>query len=262
MAAETALVPLERIEGLILLIRGQKVIVDKDLAALYGVTTGNLNKAVSRNLARFPDDFTFRLTRQELENLKFQFGTSSWGGTRKLPRAFTEQGVAMLSQRPAQPACRPGQHSDHADLRQAAPHAGDPHGAVPQAGRPRAQVRQAIQGRLRCHPRADDATSPEAKAADRVRVEGEGLMRIADGWIKATLGELIEVKHGFAFKGQYFRDEPPGAAFRDGFEDSELGRTPRGWSVGNLGGVATTIAHQLADLSQRNPVVPGRQDRG
>lgn len=97
MAGETALVPLERIEGLILLIRGQKVILDKDLAALYGATTGNLNKAVSRNIARFPDDFMFRLTRQEFEDLKFQFGTSSWGGTRKLPGAFTEQGVAMLS---------------------------------------------------------------------------------------------------------------------------------------------------------------------
>ena len=91
------LIPNERIEKCILLLRGQKVILDKDLAVLYGVSTKNLNKAVSRNLDRFPDDFMFQLNLQEVINLKFQFGTSSWGGTRKLPRAFTEQGVAMLS---------------------------------------------------------------------------------------------------------------------------------------------------------------------
>ena len=91
------LIPNERIEKCILLLRGQKVILDKDLAVLYGVSTKNLNKAVSRNLDRFPDDFMFQLNLQEVINLKFQFGTSSWGGTRKLPKAFTEQGVAMLS---------------------------------------------------------------------------------------------------------------------------------------------------------------------
>jgi len=79
------------------LIRGQKVILDKDLAALYGVQTRDLNKAVGRNLDRFPDDFLFRLTPAEFAELKFHFGTSSWGGTRKLPMAFTELGVAMLS---------------------------------------------------------------------------------------------------------------------------------------------------------------------
>lgn len=93
----TSVAPAERIERSILLIRGEKVILDKDLAALYCVTTGNLNKAVSRNLNRFPSDFMFRLTQQELSNLIFQFGTSSWGGVRRPPRAFTEQGVAMLS---------------------------------------------------------------------------------------------------------------------------------------------------------------------
>jgi hypothetical protein len=71
--------------------------LDKDLAELYGVTTGNLNKAVNRNAARFPDDFMFQVTKEEKDNLIFQFGTSSWGGRRKLPYAFTEQGVAMLS---------------------------------------------------------------------------------------------------------------------------------------------------------------------
>ena len=91
------LIPQEIIERRILLIRGHKVILDKELAVLYGVTTGNLNKAVSRNLDRFPDDFMFQLTKEEFKNLIFHFGTSSWGGTRKMPRAFTEQGVAMLS---------------------------------------------------------------------------------------------------------------------------------------------------------------------
>jgi hypothetical protein len=71
--------------------------LDRDLAKLYGVTTGNLNKAVSRNFGRFPDDFMFILTKEEMNNLMFQNGISSWGGTRKLPRAFTEQGVSMLS---------------------------------------------------------------------------------------------------------------------------------------------------------------------
>ncbi len=81
----------------ILYVRGHKVMLDRDLAQLYGVLTKNLNKAVTRNLDRFPEDFMFQLTRVEFENLKFHFGTSSWGGARKLPRAFTEQGVAMLS---------------------------------------------------------------------------------------------------------------------------------------------------------------------
>ncbi len=71
--------------------------LDKDLAKLYDVTTGNLNKAVKRNIKRFPEDFMFQMAEPDFENLIFQKGTSSWGGTRKLPYAFTEQGVAMLS---------------------------------------------------------------------------------------------------------------------------------------------------------------------
>ncbi len=82
-------------------LRGQRVMLDFDLAALYQVTTGNLNKAVKRNIKRFPSDFMFQLTKEEFEKMKsdliFQNGTSSWGGTRKLPYAFTEQGLAMLS---------------------------------------------------------------------------------------------------------------------------------------------------------------------
>ena len=87
---------LQIIQNKIFEIRGLKVILDKDLALMYEVTTGNLNKAVKRNADRFPDDFMFQLTNEEFD-LIFQDGTSSWGGTRKLPYAFTEHGVAMLA---------------------------------------------------------------------------------------------------------------------------------------------------------------------
>jgi hypothetical protein len=87
----------ERIERAILLLRGHKVILDADLAGLYEVQTKVLKRAVKRNLARFPDDFMFELNDRELENLRYQFGTSRWGGRRYRPYAFTEQGVAMLS---------------------------------------------------------------------------------------------------------------------------------------------------------------------
>ena len=89
------------IENKIYEIRGQKVMLDFDLAEMYGVETKALNQAVRRNSERFPEDFMFRLTNEEsnlLEiSLRFQNGTSSWGGTRYAPFAFTEQGVAMLS---------------------------------------------------------------------------------------------------------------------------------------------------------------------
>ena len=105
------LIPIESIEQKIFVLRGFRVMLDKDLAQLYGVETRNLNKAVSRNLARFPADFMFQLTQKEFENLMFQSGTSSsrpenlksqiatssWGGTRKLPYAFTEHGAVMLA---------------------------------------------------------------------------------------------------------------------------------------------------------------------
>ena len=87
---------LEVIQNRIYEIRGYKVILDKDLAELYEVTTSNLNKAVKRNLDRFPEDFMFQLNNKEFD-LIFQNGTSSWGGTRKLPYAFTEHGIAMLA---------------------------------------------------------------------------------------------------------------------------------------------------------------------
>lgn len=87
----------ERIVEAILWLRGQKVMLDVDLAWLYGVETGALNRAVKRNLDRFPEDFMFVLTDEEFRNLRCQFGISRWGGRRHAPRAFTEQGVAMLS---------------------------------------------------------------------------------------------------------------------------------------------------------------------
>src|SRR5436309_1918012 len=92
------IIPIERVVQSIRWIRGQKVLLDSDLALLYGVTTGNLNKAVKRNADRFPYDFMFQLKPEELTNLKFQFGISSWGGRRRSrPYVFTEQGIAMLS---------------------------------------------------------------------------------------------------------------------------------------------------------------------
>jgi hypothetical protein len=90
-------IPIERIARAILVIRREKVMLDSDLAALYGVTTENLNKAAKRNAKRFPTDFMFQLDAAEVANLKFQFGISSWGGRRRLPYALTEQGVTILS---------------------------------------------------------------------------------------------------------------------------------------------------------------------
>lgn len=88
---------LTTIQSRIYEIRGQRVMLDRDLAELYQVTTSALNQAVKRNNKRFPPDFMFQLTNQEFANLKSQIVTSSWGGVRKMPYAFTEQGVAMLS---------------------------------------------------------------------------------------------------------------------------------------------------------------------
>ena len=85
------------VESLIRVIRGQQVMLDRDLAELYGVETRRLNEQVKRNIERFPEDFMFQLTSNEFDNLKSQIAISSWGGVRKLPYAFTEQGVAMLS---------------------------------------------------------------------------------------------------------------------------------------------------------------------
>ena len=103
----TTLVPSDRVSLVILTVRGQNVMLDVDLARLYGVPTKALNRAVKRNGERFPQDFMFQLTKEEAEDLRSQNGTSSsrsqpgissrWGGRRYLPYVFTEQGVAMLS---------------------------------------------------------------------------------------------------------------------------------------------------------------------
>lgn len=110
--SRSAVVPAELIQQRILVLRGKRVLLDADLARFYNVATRDLNKAVARNLERFPDDFAFYLTPEEAENLMFQSGTSNdqtassqklketakrRGGTRKPPRVFTEQGVAMLA---------------------------------------------------------------------------------------------------------------------------------------------------------------------
>ena len=94
------MIPVEGVKGKIYLIRGQKVLLDADLAEMYGVETANLNKAVKRNIGRFPQDFMFQLTAEEAGSLRFQIGISKpqgRGGRRYLPYVFTEQGVAMLS---------------------------------------------------------------------------------------------------------------------------------------------------------------------
>ena len=117
-----SLIPAEQIEHSIVLIRGQRVMLDRELAALYGVPTMVLNQAVRRNIARFPDDFMFQLTKEELENWKSQFVTSNSAARmslRKLPLAFTTRHRHAF-QRVEQRASHCGQHRDHADVRAAA----------------------------------------------------------------------------------------------------------------------------------------------
>lgn len=91
------LVPRDEIERLIYVVRGHRVILDSDLAKIYGVPTARLNEQVKRNAKRFPQDFMFRLTPQEFQNLISQFATSSWGGRRKLPYVYTEHGAVMAA---------------------------------------------------------------------------------------------------------------------------------------------------------------------
>lgn len=92
-----ALIPQATIQNKIFFLRGKKIMLDRDLAELYGVETKQLTRQVRRNRSRFPADFLLVLTRQEVANLKRHFGTSRWGGTRKLPFAFTDYGILMLS---------------------------------------------------------------------------------------------------------------------------------------------------------------------
>jgi hypothetical protein len=97
MLSENAVIPVERIEKAIFMIRGQKVMLSTHSADLYDVAPKVLMQSVRRNLDRFPEDFMFQLTEVESDDLRSHSGTSSWGGTRYMPMAFMEQGVAMLS---------------------------------------------------------------------------------------------------------------------------------------------------------------------
>jgi hypothetical protein len=100
---KTVSVPIGKITGKIYLIRGRNVMLDRDLAELYGVETKVLKQAVKRNIERFPNDFMFELTKAEFDDLRSQIVTSSWGGPRYLPMAFTEQGVSMFTPLNAEP---------------------------------------------------------------------------------------------------------------------------------------------------------------
>jgi hypothetical protein len=97
MKKQVTIISVDNVINMIFLIRGQKVMIDKDLASLYGVETKQLKRAVRRNADRFPDDFMFMITIKELDSLRCQNDTSRWGGVRYSPMVFTEQGVAMLS---------------------------------------------------------------------------------------------------------------------------------------------------------------------
>ena len=101
------IVPIEIITGKIFLIRDQKVMLDRDLAELYGVETKVLKQAVRRNIDRFPKDFMFELTKTEFANLRSQIVTSSWGGSRYSPMAFTEQGEDQRKPKRIIFLCRP-----------------------------------------------------------------------------------------------------------------------------------------------------------
>ena len=97
MENTTGLLTVESIRNCVYMMRGQQVMLDSDLADIYGYELKAMNQQVKRNIERFPEDFMFQLTKEEFENLKSQFVTSSWGGIRKLPYAFTEQGIYMLA---------------------------------------------------------------------------------------------------------------------------------------------------------------------
>jgi hypothetical protein len=129
-------VPAERIEGQIVALRGKRVMLDRDLANLYGVTTSNLNKAVQRNRERFPGDFMFQLTAGETESLIFQSGISKKrGGSRHFPHAFTQEGIAMLSSVLRSKRGGAGEYRHHAGVHQTAGNAGSQHGIGPKIWR-------------------------------------------------------------------------------------------------------------------------------
>ena len=141
MTVKQSIVPSERIERSILLIRGEKVMLDSDLAELYGVETKVLVQAVKRNIERFPADFMFQLTKKEFNDLRSQSVTSSqWGGRRYPPFAFTEQGGGYALQRPQEQEGGKGQRRDHAGFCTSAPDALHSCGSGPKAGQSRKEV--------------------------------------------------------------------------------------------------------------------------
>jgi hypothetical protein len=183
---KTALVPTERIDRTILAFRGHRIMLDEDLANLYGVEVKALNQAVKRNLERFPADFMFQLTKKETEILRSQSVTSSsWGGRRTFPYAFTEQGVAMLSQ-----YVRVSQRLDvrraAAASRNIAETRGDSSRVwIDAAERPESawfgtqsfyNYRFSVQNGLRRHPRAD---GPSREEAAQDRVQGGGTQEVS-----------------------------------------------------------------------------------
>ena len=162
--------PIERIQKTIYLVRGQKVMLDRDLAALYEVPTKVLKQAVKRHADRFPDDFMFGLDREEFMNWRSQFVTSNSDrmGLRHPPMAFTEQGVAMRAE---QPACGAGEHCDHARLYAAAVHPGPACGPGAQTGRAGEEIRWPVPRGVRGAAPVDDSAGA-APQANRVRRAG------------------------------------------------------------------------------------------
>ena len=124
MTGKRFIIPMERIENRIYLLRGHKIMLSTDLAELYGVEPRVLVQAVKRNIERFPEDFMFQLSKEEFDNLKSQIVTSSWGGLRRAaPYAFTEQGGRHVVRRSEQQKSGIGQHRDYAGFRKAPPDA-------------------------------------------------------------------------------------------------------------------------------------------
>jgi len=166
--SENSIVPIGLISQKIYFVRRARVMPDADLARLYGVATKNLNKAVKRNMRRFPQDFMFQLLSNEMRNLRFQIGTSrrGQGGRRYAPYAFTEQGIAMLSS-VLRSARRASERRDHADLRAASRDAGHPRRVAPKNRRDGEAVRREISGCFR-HDSADAGNTGASEKSDRI----------------------------------------------------------------------------------------------
>src|SRR5437870_13341477 len=138
-------------------VRGLRVLLDFDLAALYGVTTKRLNEAVRRNPARFPPDFAFRLTPEEVANLRSQFATSRWGGTALRTASLYRAGCRHALWCSEQPHGGRRKCRDHAGVRHAATSSRRTRGTCTQDRRARGPLRRELQGRFRRDPRADGA---------------------------------------------------------------------------------------------------------